>query len=168
MISGEEDKETKDEESELEEEEDKKVNDIKLSEIKVPKFNKKLCVENGLFETTDDDRLYTNLYPINFTKDIEICEYPFTISPECHEENVILKILRESSPEIFKNYGYYYRSGNSFFATRKVLKKNIFKREIVHKGMLEYSIIVEPTPRSSIIKKDRHMIYQKLKKKFYI
>ena len=152
MTSTEEDKETKDEESELEEEKDDNLKDLILSEIKVPKFKKEMCVKNGLFETTDNVKLYVNLYPIIFTKDIEISEYPFTISPECHEENVILKILRENSPEIFKQYGYYYRSGNSFFATRKVTKKNIFKRMIVHKGMLEYSIIVEPTSRGSVIK----------------
>ena len=76
------------------------IDEFKLSEIKVPKFNKEMCVKNKLFHKTANAGLYTNLYPIIFNKDILIFEYPFTISPECHEENVILKILRESSPEI--------------------------------------------------------------------
>ena len=142
MISNEDDKEIRDEESELEEEEDKKINDIKLSEINVPKFNKEKCVEIGLFETINNIRLYANLYLIHFSKDIEISEYTFKISPECHEENVILKIFRELSSDLLKVYGYYYRSGNSFFALRKVLEKKIFKKMIVYKGMLEYSIIL--------------------------
>ena len=139
---------SKGEDSVLEEEKDINVEKLELCEIKeVPPINKELCIKNGLFKKPSIGKLYVNLYPIIFTKDIFICEYPFKIIPECHEENVILKILRESSPEIFKKYGYYYRSGNSFFATKKVFEKNIFKRMIVYKGMLEYSIIVEPTSR---------------------
>ena len=157
MISSENDKETKyeeeDEDSEIEEEKDSLVNNIKISEIKVPiNFDKNESNENELLYKNDDVRLYTNLFPIKFTKDIEICEYPFTITLECHKESVILKILQQVSPALFKKYGYYYRSGNSLFAVRKIKEKKIFKSLIVHKGMIQYSIIIEPTPRSSIIK----------------
>ena len=132
MISSENDKETKyeeeDEDSEIEEEKDSLVNNIKISEIKVPiNFDKNESNENELLYKNDDVRLYTNLFPIKFTKDIEICEYPFTITLECHEESVILKILRQVSPALFKKYGYYYRSGNSLFAVRKIKEKKIFK-----------------------------------------
>ena len=98
-----EDKETKDEESELDEDEiedTKKLENTKLSEIeelkgqKGVKFNKDICVECNLLEKTEELLLYSNLYPIEFTKDIEIYEYPFEITPECHEESAILKILR--------------------------------------------------------------------------
>ena len=154
MISIEDNRETRDDEdSEIEEEDDNLVNNIRLSEIRLPiDFDKD---ETNLLEKTEDVNLYTNLYPIKFTKDIEICEYPFTITPECHEESVILKILRQISPELFKQYGYYYRSGNSFFAVRKIKEKKIFKTLIVHKGMLEYTVIVEATPKSSIIEKGK-------------
>ena len=122
-------------------------------------------MENELLYKNDDVKLYTNLYPINFTKDIEICEYPFTITPECHEESVILKILRQVSPALFKKYGYYYRSGNSFFAVRKIQEKKIFKSLIVNKGMIQYSIIIEPTPRSSIIKKGQKHNFTEIQEK---
>ena len=137
--------------SEDEEEEDIQDNNqlerIKLCEIllndkdfiKGIKLDKEKCVEDGLLEESEDIKLYTNLYPIKFTKPIQICEYPFIIKPECHEESVILKILREASPLLFKNYGYYYRSGNSFFAVRCVEKINEFKVVIHHRGCLEYT-----------------------------
>ena len=138
-----EDKETKDEESEYDDEEEKNLNEIKLSEINGIKFNKKKCVENGLLEE-NGDKLYANLYPIEFTKDIEIYQYPFIITPECHEENVILKILREASPDLFDIYGYYYRSGNSLFAVKKVEEeKKIFRSVIVHRDWIQYTIIVK-------------------------
>ena len=102
----EEEKKIKDEE-ESEDEQDiqdiKKLKEKKLCKIVVNKdslqgikFNLKKCVEDNLLKETEDIQLYTNLYPIKFTKPIQICEYPFIIKPECHEESVILKILRES------------------------------------------------------------------------
>ena len=71
------------------------INMRKLAEIKIDtsnglnsiKFNKDKCVKNGLLEKTENIKLYSNLYPIKFTKDIEICEYPFTIS-----QNVTKKV----------------------------------------------------------------------------
>ncbi len=138
-MKSEEDKETKDEESESENEEEKedikKLESIKLSEIKVDQdgkllgvtFNKDNCVKAKLLEKKEDIKLYSNLYPIKFTKDIQVCEYPFIIKPECHEESTILKILREVSPKLFNIYGYYYRSGNSFFALKMVEKEKILK-----------------------------------------
>ena len=101
--------ESEDEEDEKDENELKKT---KLCEIVIDdkdslkgiKFNKEKCVEDGLLEKTDDTKLYTNLYPIKFNKPIQICEYPFIIKPECHEESVILKILREACPKLFKTY----------------------------------------------------------------
>ena len=149
-------KETKDEDSEYNEEDYKDIEDNLIDEIKkAPKFNKKKCVECNLLEDSDGTQLYSNLYPIIFKKDIEICEYPFKITPECHEENVILKILREASPELFKTYGYYQRSGNSFFGVRKIQKEKIFKALIVHRGWIEYKIIVQPSAHSSTIKRDQ-------------
>ena len=156
----EEEKNIEEEESEDEQDiqDNKQLMEKKLCEIVVNKdsiegikFNIKKCVENKLLEETEDIQLYTNLYPIKFTKPIQICEYPFIIKPECHEESVILKILREASPYLFKTYGYYYRSGNSFFAVRCVEKGKSFKVDIHHKGLIQYTIHVKATPRSTTI-----------------
>ena len=156
----EEEKNIEEEESEDEQDiqDNKQLMEKKLCEIVVNKdsiegikFNIKKCVENKLLEETEDIQLYTNLYPIKFTKPIQICEYPFIIKPECHEESVILKILREASPYLFKTYGYYYRSGNSFFAVRCVEKDKTFKVVIHHKGWIQYTIHVNATPRSTTI-----------------
>ena len=87
--------------------------------------------KNELFEEKEIVKLYTNLYPITFNRDIEIYEYPFIIKPECHEESVILKILRETSPKLFKLYGHYYRSGNCIYALKKVKKIKRFRTVIV-------------------------------------
>ena len=101
----------------FEDEEDIQDNDqlklTKLSEIiiddkdflKEIKLNKEKYFEYGLLEESEDIKLYANFYPIKFTKPIQICGYPFIIKPECHEESVILKILREASPWPFKKYG---------------------------------------------------------------
>ena len=115
------------------------------------KFNKDKCVKNGLLDKTENIKLYSNLYPIKFKKNIEICEYPFIINPECHEESIILKILRQVSPKLFKTYGYYYRSGNSFFAVRRYEKDRVFKEVIHYKGWIEYTITVKAVSRDTVI-----------------
>ena len=112
--------------------------------------------ENNLLEETDDTHLYANLYPITFTKDIEIFEYPFEIYPACHEENIILKILRDQSIEIFKKYGYYYRSGNCIYSVKKVNKENKFKAVISYKRWIQYTITIKENVQSSKIKKGQN------------
>ena len=182
IIQGEKEEEKKEEKGEEEEEESEDEEDekdknqlekTKLYEIVVDdkdslkgiKFNKEKCVEDGLLEESDDIKLYTNLYPIKFTKPIQICEYPFIIKPECHEESVILKILREASPHLFKTYGYYYRSGNSFFAVRCVQTDKNFKVVIHHRGWLEYTIFVQATPRSTTIEKGKKHNFEEFEEK---
>jgi len=147
--------EKNEEEEENESEEEEFTKEIKLSKIAGASFNKEKCLKNKLFEENEENNLYTNLYPIEFTKDITIYQYAFQIKPECHEESVILKILRDQSPYLFKTYGYYYRSGNNFFAVKKVDKIRTFKAVIVHKGWLEYTITVQPWAIGSIIKKEK-------------
>ena len=163
-MQADESKETKDEESEIDEDEEidmTKFKKTKLSEInelnnlKGLKFNLDKCVENNLLEETDDTNLYANLYPIKFTKDIEIFEYPFEIYPACHEENIILKILRDQSIEIFKKYGYYYRSGNCIYSVKKVDKENKFKAVIAYKRWIQYTITIKENVQSSKIKKEQ-------------
>lgn len=172
----EEEKEEIEEESEDEEErEDKeKLKDTKLSDIVIDasdglksiKFNKEKCVKNSLLEVSEKE-LYTNLYPIKFTKDIEVYEYPFIIKPECHEESVILKILRQASPYLFKTYGYYYRSGNSLFALKYYKHDKFFKEVIHHFGWIEYTITVKAPSRGTVIETGKKKILKNLKKKFY-
>ena len=169
--------ETKDEESESESEEEKedikKLENKKLAEIKMDEdgkllglnFNKENCVEAGLLDIREDIELYSNLYPIKFTKDIQVCEYPFIIKPECHEESVILKILREASPELFKTYGYYYRSGNSFFALKCIEIGQTFQVVIHHRGWIQYTIFVKDTPKVTVIEKDKIMENDNVKDK---
>ena len=123
--------------------------DSNLIEIKKVKFNMHKCVENNLFET-NDEILYSNLYPIKFTKDIDMYEYYFKIEPEIHEENIILKIFRKASPFLFKTYGYYYRSGPSFFATKSVNERIKFK---VIMGEIEYILDVHKYGHHSKIKR---------------
>ena len=164
-------------EKESEEEENEKdknqLEKTKLCEIilddkdslKGIEFNKEKYVEYGLFEKNEEINLYTNLYPIKFTKQIKIYEYPFIIKPECHEESVILKILREASSWFFKTYGYYYRSGNSFFALRCVEEDKNLKVVIHHKGFLQYTISIKATPRSTIIEKGKTHNFEELEQK---
>jgi len=136
----------------FEEEENIQDNDqLKLTKLSKIIIDDKDFLKDGLLEESEDIKLYTNFYPIKFTKPIQICEYPFIIKPECHEESVILKILREASPWLFKKYGYYYRSGNSFFAVRCVVEDHKTKVVIHHKGFLEYTISIKATSRCTTI-----------------
>ena len=131
----------------------KMLEKIELSQLEGKKFNIKNCVDSGLLEETDDTEIYSNLYPIKFTKDIEVCEYPFKIEPEVHEENILLKILRKGSPELFNTYGYYYRSGDSFFGLKKIEENKEFKVDIATKnGKFEYTIYINKFASHSIIK----------------
>ena len=174
-MKNEDERETEEEEIEDDEEkiEKEKLKDAKLAEIKIDtsnglnsiKFNKDKCVKNGLLEKTENIKLYSNLYPIKFTKDIEICEYPFTIKPECHEESVILKILRQASPKLFKTYGYYYRSGNSFFAVRRYEKDKVFQEVIFYKRWIQYTITVKAASRATLIKAGKKHDFEEFSEK---
>ena len=147
---------------------EKKLFEILIDEkdiLKGIKFNKEKFVEERFLEEMEDIKLYTNLYPIKFTKPIQICEYPFIIKPECHEESVILKILREASPHLFKTYGYYYRSGNSFFAVRCIEENKEFSVVIHHKGRLKYTINVHATPRCITIEKGKKHDFEEFEEK---
>ena len=130
-------------------------NNDDLIELEKVGFVKDKCVEKNLIYETDNDRLYSNLYPILFTKDINIYEYAFEIEPKVHEENVILKIFRQASPQLFEIYGYYYRSGPTFFALKEVTKKKEFKTKIYNQGLLEYTLTVFKSGHHSEIKKDQ-------------
>ena len=129
------------------------IEDEELVELVKPKFDKENCVESNLIEETEDTMLYSNLYPIKFNRDIDIYEYRFEIEPEPHEENVILKIFRESSKDIFEKYGYYYRSGPTFFALKEVNQPQVFKNTIHDKGLVEYNLKVFGHGHHSTIKK---------------
>ena len=165
MKTDEDTKDTIDEEDEIDEDEKKDMERLKateLSEIKGPddlkahkglKFNKEKCVECNLLEENEDMQLYSNLYPIKFEKYIEIFEYPFEIYPACHEENIILKIIRQTSPEIFKDYGYYYRSGNNIYAVKNVKEEKRYKVVVVYKGWLQYTVTIKNSVNSSKIEK---------------
>ena len=146
-----EEKEEKSEEEEEEEESEEEEFDkeITLSKIGGVNFNKNICLKNGLFEKGDE--LYTNLYPIKFKRKIIIYQYSFKIDPECHEESVILKIIRDQSYYIYKKYGYYYRSGDNIYAMYQVNRLRTFKAIIHDKGWLEYKIIIQPCKIDSVI-----------------
>ena len=130
----------------IEEEED-------LIELEKPKFDKNKCVENDLLEEREDICLYSNYYPIKFIKDIDIYEYRFKIEPETHEENIILKVFRGASKELFEKYGHYFRSGSTFFALQEIKEENIFKTKIYGKGRCEYTLKVFIHGHHSTIKK---------------
>ena len=124
-----------------------------LIELDKLKFVKDKCVENNLLKETKNNMLYSNMYPIIFTKDIDIYEYPFSISPKVYEENVILKIFREASKELFPIYGYYYRSGPTFFSLKKIEEEKIFHTPIYDKGQVKYELKVHKHGHHSTIKK---------------
>ena len=132
------------------EEKEKKSDLIELDKVQ---FVKDQCVKRKLLEETEDIMLYSNLYPIKFTKEINIYEYPFHIFPEVHEENIILKIFRDVSKDIFKSYGYYYRSGPTFFAVKEVSDSKEFKVSIYNKGKIEYTLKVSEHGHHSKIEK---------------
>ena len=124
-----------------------------LIELDKVKFIKNQCAKRQLLEETENVMLYSNLYPIKFTKEINIYEYSFNIFPEVHEENVILKIFRDASKEIFKTYWYYYRSGPTFFALKEVNQTKEFKVSVYNKGKNEYTLTVNNHGHHSKIEK---------------
>ena len=131
------------------------MDDIKKDLIELSKVNfiKDKCVKCKLIKETPNPTLYSNMYPIKFEKDINIYEYPFKIVPEPHEENVILKIFREASKELFETYGYYYRSGPTFFALKEIKDNINFNVKIYNKGKIEYTLTVLKAGHHSKIKK---------------
>ena len=136
-----------------------------LIELEKVKFVKDQCVKAKLLEVTKDIMLYSNLYPIKFTKDINIYEYSFKIEPVAHEENVILKIFRDASKYLFNTYGYYYRSGPTFFAVKEVKVVKEFKVSIYNKGKSEYTLTVNGRGHHSKIEKGQTHGFEEIDEK---
>ncbi len=117
------------------------------------KFNVDKMVNSKLLENKVN--IFVNAFPIKFNKDIYVHKYPFEIVPETKEEYLISTIFGKLSMEIFKMYGNFYRSGNSFYSVKEVLEPKDFSTTIVDKGKVEYIIRVNKKVESSIIKKDQ-------------
>ena len=136
-----------------------------LIELKKVNFVKDQCVKSKLLEVTENIMLYSNLYPIQFTKEINIYEYSFKIEPIVHEENVILKIFRDASKFIFNTHGYYYRSGPTFFAVKEVNEVKEFKVSIYNKGKNEYTLTINKHGHHSKIVKGQKTEFSEIDEK---
>ena len=122
-----------------------------LSALNGISWNKQKMLQNSLIEQTSDPDLYVNAYLIKFHKEIHIFQYPITITPEVHEENIINKILKRASSQLFQKYGYYYKSGNTIFATKEINTINNFKISIIQNGKIEYEIQIGKSTHHSAI-----------------
>ena len=136
-----------------------------LKEISGIEFNKEKSVKKELLEESSDYRLYSNIYPIKFNKDIIIYEYPFEIETKDYEENIVLKILRQASKEIFNLYGYYYRSGDSIYAIKNVKEDKEFNVNIIDKGKLQYLLKIKSYKRFSKITKGQKYNFSEIDEK---
>ena len=141
------------------------IDEEELIELEGVKFNKKDCVKQKLLVESKDIMLYSNLYPIIFTKDINIYEYSFSIEPDVYEENIILKIFREASKSLFEVYGYYYRSGPTFFALKEVKKRKSFNLDVINNGKLSYVLTVKESGHHSTIKKGQKHDFSEIDEK---
>ena len=128
--------------------------------IKGVDWNKKKMLDCKLLQRSDSEALYANAYSVNFTKDINIHEYPFDISPEVHEENAIRKIFKQISNELFKIYGYFYRSGHSFFSVTECNEEKTLKASIIDNGKVDYEITIKASAHSTTIKKDQKFNFE--------
>ena len=123
----------------------------KLSGIKFDIDNLR---KSGLLEK-EEVELYVNAFPIQFTKDLNIHEYPFTIIPEVNQDHLISKIFKSLSHEIYETYGIFYRSGKSFNSVKEVLEPKEFKAPVVDEGKIEYTLQIDKKAKTTIIKKDQ-------------
>ena len=135
----------------------------KLSGIKFDIDNLR---KSGLLEK-EEVELYVNAFPIQFTKDLNIHEYPFTIIPEVNQDHLISKIFKSLSHEIYETYGIFYRSGKSFNSVKEVLEPKEFKAPVVDEGKIEYTLQIDKKAKTTIIKKDQKDNFTQHNNKYY-
>ena len=127
------------------------------------KFNVENMVKSKLLENKVN--IFVNAFPIKFNKDIYVHKYPFTIVPERKEEYIISRIFGQLSMEIFKIYGNFYRSGDSFYSVKEVTEPKDFSITIVDKGQIQYTIRVDKKVETSIIKKNQTLNFSQVHEK---
>ena len=127
------------------------------------KFNVENMIKSKLLENKVN--IFVNAFPIKFNKDIYVHKYPFSIVPEAKEDYIISKIFGQLSMEIFKTYGNFYRSGDSFYSVKEVSEPKDFSITIVDKGQIEYTIRVDKKVETSIIKKDQTLNFSQVHEK---
>ena len=120
-----------------------------ISQIKEINLN---INDHYLIENNYEKYLYSNLFSINFTKDIIIYEYPFKTKPEVYDDNIIFQIFKGISQGIYNIYGHYYRSENSIFAFKKIIDKNNIS---FFSNNIEYCIQINKYNNLSIINKGK-------------
>ena len=135
------------------------------NQIQGIKFNIEKLKKEKIIENDKKIKLYVNAFPIKFNKDIRVYEYPFTIEPENKEEYIISKIFRDLYKEIHKIYGFFYRSGNSFYSVKEELNPNDFKITIENKGQIEYNLKVDKKAETTTIKKGQTTNFSQIHEK---
>ena len=116
-------------------------------------------------------KIYVNAFPITFTKDISIHEYPFEIVPEEKQDFLVAKIFSGISRKILENYGAFYQSGKSFYSLKEVLEPKDFSLEIEsneNKTKFEYRIQVSKKTETFMIKKGQTDLFTQIQEKMIL
>ena len=116
------------------------------------KFNPQKLKDSKILENKQSLKLYVNAFPLTFTKDFFIHEYPFKIEPETKKENIITRIFRNLAHDIQENYGFFNYSENSIYAIKEVLLPKDLHCKIVDNGEINYILRIDPKVKTSTIK----------------
>ena len=134
-------------------------------QIPAVKFNNQKLKNSNLFENSNQVKLYVNAFPISFTKDFNIYEYPYTIDPEPKDNKTKEKIFRELSYELLKCYGNYHISGEILYTAKLIPYPQQFISKITFKGQNTYVMKLDKSARFSIIKKGQTTNFSQIDEK---
>lgn len=134
-------------------------------QIPAVKFNNQKLKNSNLFENSNQVKLYVNAFPISFTKDFNIYEYPYTIDPEPKDNKTKEKIFRELSYELLKCYGNYHISGEILYTAKLIPEPQQFISKITFKGQNTYVMKLDKSARFSTIKKGQTTNFSQIDEK---
>jgi hypothetical protein len=87
--------------------------------------------------------IYTNLFPIRFTRSVKIFQYPYTIEPTIAAENqeIRQRIFTRLKNKVRETYGDIIQSGDVMYALKKVEQVKSYEVKIGFRGdMIPYKI----------------------------
>ena len=100
--------------------------------------------------------VYANLYEIKIKKELKLCQYPYSVTPEIEAGDIRIrdKIFKACNRKLKDVYGECFISGDSLYGMNKVDDVHDFQAKIYLKGLTEYTISFQKCANEKTIKQE--------------
>ena len=103
-----------------------------------------------------DVNIFANLFEINIKKELKLCQYPYTVTPEIEKTDMEIrrKLFRSCRREVRKIFDDCFVSGDSLYSIKKIDEIKEVKAILYLDGRHEYIIQFDKCSNEKTIKKE--------------